>query len=116
MTGPRAIIDALSRGGSVAAIVDHLAACGPSTADEISGVCALTRCGARAQLVRLRAAGVTELEHRSFRIIARNRQHRYYLEPDALRYAARWLDALADRAERANRVAAIAPMPKGRSR
>ena len=42
--------------------------------------------------------------------------HRYYLDADALRYAARWLDALAERAERANRNAAVAPMAGGRTR
>ena len=116
MSGPRAIIDALSGRGSAGAIVDHLAARGPSSAEDISGAYAITRTGARAQLVRLHAAGVAELEDRGFRIIAGIRQHRYYLEPDALRYAARWLDTLADRAERANRAAAVAPVPKGRSR
>jgi hypothetical protein len=40
---------------------------------------------------------------------------RYYLDPDALRYAARWLNALADRAEHANRQAAIVPMAGGRT-
>jgi hypothetical protein len=116
MSGPRDIIDALGRRGSAGSIVDHLAARGPSSAEDISGSYAITRAGARAQLVRLRAAGVAELEDRGFRIVAGIRAQRYYLEPDALRYAARWLDALADRAERANRGAAVAPLPKGRSR
>jgi hypothetical protein len=116
VSGPREIIAALSGGSSTAAIVEHLAARGPSSADELSGTIPIGRCGARAQLVRMRAAGVAEREDCSFRLIARVRTHRYYLEPDALRHAARWLDALADRAERANRGAAIAPMPEGRSR
>ena len=116
MSGPREIIGALGRPGHTAAIVAHLAAAGPSSADEIGRTFAITRTGARAQLVRLRAAGVVELEDRSFRIIAGIREHRYYLDADALRYAARWLDALAERAERANDHAAIAPMAGGRTR
>jgi predicted ArsR family transcriptional regulator len=116
MSGPREIIAALGRSGNTAGIVAHLAATGPSSADEISRVFSLTRTGARKQLVRLDAAGVVELEDRSFRIIAGIREHRYYLDPDALRYAARWLDTLADRADRALRDAAIAPMAGGRTR
>ena len=116
MSGPREIIGALGRRGSTAAIVAHLAAAGPSSADEIGRAFSLTRTGARAQLVRLRAAGVVQLEDRGFRVIAGIRVHRYYLDADALRYAARWLDALAERAERANRNAAIAPMAGGRTR
>jgi hypothetical protein len=116
MSGPRDIIDALSRRGSAGAIVDHLAARGPSSAHDISAAHAITRAGARAQLIHLQTAGVAELEDRGFRIVAGIRQHRYYLQPDALRYAARWLEALAERVERANRAAAVVPVPKGRSR
>ena len=116
MSGPREIIGALGGPGSRAAIVAHLAATGPSSAHEISSAFSITRTGARAQLVRLRAAGVVELEDRAFRKLAGIRMHRYYLDADALRYAARWLDALADRADRANRNAAVAPMAGGRSR
>ena len=116
MSGPREIISALGRPGSTVAIVCHLAATGPCSADEISGAFSLTRTGARAQLVRLRAAGVVELEDRAFRIVAGIREHRYYLNADALRYAARWLDALAERAERTNRNAAVAPMAGARTR
>ena len=117
MSGPRDIVEALGRrGSSVAWIVDHLAAQGPSSADDISDEHPITRNGARAQLVRLHAAGVLELEDRHFRLMAGIRAYRYYLDPDALRYAARWLDVLADRAERANRSAALVPLPRGRSR
>ena len=116
MSGPREIIGALGGPASRAAIVAHLAATGPSSADEISSAFSLTRTGARKQLVRLRAAGVVEREDRSFRIIAGIRVHRYYLDADALRYAARWLDALAERAERANDNGAVAPMAGGRTR
>jgi hypothetical protein len=56
------------------------------------------------------------MEDRSFRLFAGIRAHRYYLDPDALRYAARWLDALAERAERVNRAAACAPLAGGRTR
>ena len=116
MSGPRDIIEALSRRGSTAAIVDYLADRGPSSAEDISDAHPIGRAGARAQLVHMRAAGVAELEDRGFRLVAGIRVHRYYLDPDALRYAARWLHAIADRAERANRAAAVAPMAKGRTR
>ena len=116
MSGPRDIIEGLSRRGSVAVIVDHLATEGPTSAEDISTAYGITRAGARAQLINLRAAGVAELEDRGFRQMTRIRVHRYYLDPDALRYAARWLEALAERAERANRAAAFVPMPVGRSR
>jgi DNA-binding transcriptional ArsR family regulator len=114
VSGPREIIAGLGRRGSASAIVDHLATRGPCSASEISDEFAITPPGARAQLIALRAAGVVELEDANFRLISGIRQYRYYVDPDALRYAARWLDALAERAERANRAAAFAPLPKGR--
>jgi hypothetical protein len=57
MSGPRDI-EALSRRGSAPLIVDHLAAHGPSSAEEISGAYPIGRAGARARLIDLRAAGV----------------------------------------------------------
>jgi hypothetical protein len=60
--------------------------------------------------------GVVGLEDRSFRLFAGIRAHRYYLDTDALRYGARWLDALADRADQANRGAACVPLAGGRTR
>jgi predicted ArsR family transcriptional regulator len=116
VTGPRDIIDALGRGGSAAAIVRHLIQHGPSSAGEISSVFAITRAGARAQLVALRAGGVVTREDPAFRLLVGGQTHRYYVDPDALRYAARWLEVLAERAERANRVAGVAPLAGGRTR
>jgi predicted ArsR family transcriptional regulator len=116
VSGPREILGALSRRGSTASIVDFLAERGPSSAEDISDAFPIGRPGARVQLVHLRAAGVAEREDRGFRRLAGIREHRYYLDPDALRYAARWLYAIADRAERANRAAAVAPMARERSR
>jgi DNA-binding transcriptional ArsR family regulator len=116
VTGPRDIIDALGRGGAAAAIIDHLVEHGPSSAADISAAFGITRPGARAQLIALRAGGVAELEDPAFRLMVGVRMHRYYVDPDALRYAARWLDALAERADRANRAAGFAPMAGGRTR
>jgi DNA-binding IclR family transcriptional regulator len=116
VSGPRDIIGGLSRRGSASLIVDHMATEGPTSADDISQAYGITRAGARAQLINLRASGVAELEDRGFRLMTQIGVHRYYLDPDALRYAARWLDALAERAEQANRAAAFVPLPAGRSR
>lgn len=117
MSGPREIIEAVGgRGRTAAGIIDHLAARGPGSAQEIGEVFAITRQGARAQLVRLRAAGVVELEHVGLRVLGDFGAHRYYVEPGALRYAARWLDALADRAERANADARRFRTPRGIAR
>ncbi|MDA0164234.1 ArsR family transcriptional regulator [Solirubrobacter ginsenosidimutans] len=116
MNGPREIIKALARGGRAGAIIDHLAEHGPSSSADISDAFAITRAGARAHLIGLRAGGVVDLEDDFVRAMIGTHRHRYYLDADALRYAARWLDALADRAERANRAAAFAPMAGGRTR
>jgi hypothetical protein len=112
MSSPREIIEALSRRGN-ATTIDYLAERGPSNATAISQVSQISGAGARARLVKLHVAGVVELEDRLVRWFRGGSDDRYYLDPDALRYAARWLDALADRAEHANRAAAIAPMPGG---
>ena len=57
------------------------------------------------------------VEDPAFRLMVGVRMHRYYLDPDALRYAARWLDALAERARaREPRLPAFAPMAGGRTR
>jgi predicted ArsR family transcriptional regulator len=114
MSGPREIIAALGRRGSAPLIVDHLAAHGPSSAADISRAYAISRPGARARLLELRAAGVAELEVGEFGLAGS--VHRYYLEPDALRYAARWLDVLADRAEHANRDLTLTLIPLGSAR
>jgi hypothetical protein len=66
--------------------------------------------------VALHAADVIELEDLTYRRLLGVRRHRYLHLPYALRYAARWLDSLADRATQANRAAAFVPAPKGRSR
>lgn len=116
MSGPREIIEALTRRGSAALVVDHLAARGPSSVEDVSRAHRITRPNARALLTMLRASGAADLEHPDFRVIAGIRAYRYYLDPDALHYAARWIDALAERAERANRAAAVVPVPRGRSR
>jgi DNA-binding IclR family transcriptional regulator len=116
VNGPRDIIEGLSRRGSAAGILDHLAQHGPSSAADISAAFPIGRAGARAQLIHLQASGAVAAEDRTFRLFAGIRQHRYYLDPDALRYAARWLDAMADRVERANRAAAIVPLAGGRTR
>ncbi len=81
---------------------------GPVARHEISEAFAITRAGARAQLIRLHAAGVVEIDDLGYAVAGVGR-YRYYLEPDALRYAARWLVALAERAERANRGEVFAP-------
>ena len=116
MSRPREIIAALGRGGSAGAIIDYLAEHGPSSSADLSEAFALTRAGARAQLVALRAGGVVALEDDFVRVMVGTYRHRYYLDPEALRYAARWLDTLADRAERVIREAAIVPMAGGRTR
>ena len=117
MSGPRGIIEAVgARGGTAVGIVDHLIVRGPRTAREIGREFSITRQGARAQLVRLRDAGVLELERGGGRVLGEDGAHRYYVEPDALRCAARWLDALAERAEHANHAAGLGPVRTGRSR
>ena len=113
MSRPREIIEALGRGGSAGAIIDHLAEHGPSSSADLMEAFALSRAGARAQLVALRAGGVVALEDDYVRVMIGTYRHRYFLDADALRYAARWLDTLADRVDRANRTA---PMAGGRTR
>jgi hypothetical protein len=115
MSGPREIIEALSRRGN-ATTIEHLAEHGPSNATAIVEAGQISCPGARARLVKLCLAGAVELEDRHVRWFRGGADDRYYLDPDALRYAARWLDALADRAEHANRRAAIVPMAGGRTR
>jgi DNA-binding transcriptional ArsR family regulator len=116
VSGPRDIIGALGRGGRCGAIIDHLAEHGPSSSADIGEAFSLTRPGARAHLIALRAGGVVDLEDDYVRVMIGSYRHRYFLDPDALRYAARWLDALAERAERANRAAAFVPLANGRTR
>jgi DNA-binding IclR family transcriptional regulator len=114
MSGPRKILEAVgARGGTAAGIIDHLTAGGAKSAREISREFAITRQGARAQLVRLHEAGVVELDHRRNRVLGDYGAHRYCVDPEALRYAARWLDALADRAERVNEDARMVRTPIG---
>lgn len=116
MSRPREIIAALARGGSLGAIVEHLAEHGPSSSADISEAFGITRQAARAHLIALRAGGAADLEDDYVRVMIGTYRHRYYLDPDALRYAARWLDVLAERVDRANRAAAFAPMANGRTR
>lgn len=116
MSTPRQIIAALGRGGSAEAIVKHLAEQGPSTTVDVGAAVTLTSAGARAQLIAMQAGGLVDVEADCMRAIRGIYCHRYFLDPGALRYAARWLDALADRAERANRAANYVPLPNGRTR
>ncbi|MDA0159577.1 hypothetical protein OM076_04815 [Solirubrobacter ginsenosidimutans] len=114
MSGPREVIEALGRAD--AATISHLAQHGPTNALTISQACEISRPGARARLVKLHLGGVVALEDRYTRRFRGGVDDRFFLDPDALRYAARWLDALAARAERANRLGAIVPLAGGRSR
>jgi DNA-binding transcriptional ArsR family regulator len=113
---PREIIAALARGGSAGAIIEHLAEHGPTSSADLVEAFSITQVTARNQLVALRAGGVVELENDYVRVMIGTYRYRYFLDPDALRYAARWLDALAERADRANRAAAFAPMAGARTR
>ena len=113
MSRPREIIAALTRGGTLGAVIEHLAEHGPSSAADLSEAFGITRQAARGHLIALRAGGAADLEDDYVRVMLGTYRHRYYLDPDALRYAARWLDTLADRVDRANRTA---PMAGGRTR